>query len=167
MEPSEKELQQMLEAREREQAASWQGLRKQATKAILIGILALGAIAMAIPSSRELLIAFAQELPKALSEDPLQAPVAAGGGGGGTVKAEGPESSEDMLKRATAIGAHATGGQAPDARDIEFGKELLNFMTGRADVPQAPPAPAPAAPQPAAAPQQAAPKVAGTPGAKP
>ena len=159
MEPSESELLQMLEAREREQAASWQGLRKKATKAILIGIVAAGAIAMAIPSSRDLLIALARELPKEFADKPPAAPVA--GGGAAATKTEGVKSPEDLVRQAAAIGAHASGGQMPDTKDLEFGVELLNFMTGpKQEAPPAPPkqaAPAPATP----------PKVAGVPGAKP
>ncbi|WP_367870352.1 hypothetical protein [Luteolibacter sp. Populi] len=156
MEPSESELLQMLEAREREQAASWQGLRKKATKAIFIGIVAVGATAMAIPSSRDLLIALARELPKQLADKPQAA-----GRGTATAKPEGVKSPEDMVRQAAAIGAHATGGQMPDTKDLEFGVELLNFMTGpKQEASPAPPkqtAPAPATP----------PKVAGVPAAKP
>jgi hypothetical protein len=151
----------MLEARERDQARTWQGLRKTGTKLILFGMVTGAVIAMAVPSSRDLLISVARELPKQLSGDP-EAPVAADNRMP-TAKAapQGPPSGDEMVRQATAIGAHASGGQVVDKKDLEFGMELMNFMTGPKQ--ETPPAP----PKQAAAPPAAPPKAAGVPGAKP
>ena len=161
MEPSESELRQMLEAREREQATSWQELRKKGTKAILIGIVAVGTLAMTIPSSREVLISLARELPKEFADKPRAAAAPAGRAPTVAATPQGPQSDDEMVRQATEIGAHATGGQIPDEKDLEFGMELLKFMIGPKQKAPAPP------PKEAAAPPATPSKVTGVPGAKP
>ena len=126
VEPSEEDLRELLEAREREQAVGWRKLNRASTWILLLAAAAgLGAF-LSSGSNRADLASMFREQPAA---PPAAVPAVF------AAAVENPD--EEALKRAAGIPTRAEeakrkDGKIIDQEDIKFAMDLMQFMQGPA-----------------------------------
>lgn len=127
-EPDETELRELLETRERQQAAGWQDLRRISTRIIGLAVLAGAAAFLATGWNRDPAADSGVNAPAGSPVKPTAVPAIFAGA------VENPD--EEALKRAAGMPtkaderARAKEGKLVDQEDIKFAMDLLQFMQG-------------------------------------